>query len=144
MTFASDSRECYLAVLESRFDDWRATHFILSELVTTTVSGPNADPDADGLSNLAEYALGLDPHTPSPGGGLNVTNNGTDWIITYSRPTDRSELAYRLERSTNLAEWTDAGVAPTLVSSADGIETWRATYPLSSAPSCFFRLVVTR
>lgn len=140
----SDTSECSLAVLESPFDEWRATYFNSSELLTATLSAPSADPDADGLSNLAEYALGLDPRTPSPGGGLTVTNNGTDWIVTYSRPTDRSELAYRLERSTNLADWSDAGLTPELVSRADGIDTWRATYPVAGASSCFFRLVVTR
>ncbi|HVV73496.1 MAG TPA: hypothetical protein VHI52_18630, partial [Verrucomicrobiae bacterium] len=41
------------------FDQWRWTHFS-----TTDNNGPaadNADPDNDGLVNLVEYALGLDP-----------------------------------------------------------------------------------
>ena len=40
------------------FEQWRAQRFQLAE---PNVSGPDADPDQDGRSNLLEYALGTDP-----------------------------------------------------------------------------------
>jgi len=46
---------------ESPFDAWRREHFTEEELDDPNISGPDADPDGDGIPNLLEYAMGLDP-----------------------------------------------------------------------------------
>jgi len=54
-------------VFLSQFEQWQHEHFTDAELADAsregTLWGPNADPDADGLQNLAEYALGTDPRS---------------------------------------------------------------------------------
>lgn len=45
-------------------DGWKAWHFNSNKLVDPAISGDGADPDHDGLNNVAEYAFGLDPQAP--------------------------------------------------------------------------------
>jgi len=43
------------------FGQWKARYFTSTELAGASVSGDNADPDADGFSNYQEYVSGTDP-----------------------------------------------------------------------------------
>ncbi len=45
----------------ANLDDWRRAYFSPAEMEDPTVSGPNADPDADGVPTLLEFAFNLDP-----------------------------------------------------------------------------------
>jgi surface-anchored protein len=47
------------------FAQWQATHFSGTELETAAISGPEADPDHDGMSNLVEFGFGYDPRMGS-------------------------------------------------------------------------------
>ena len=47
------------------FTAWRELNWKGTELDDLAVSGPNADPDKDGLENLLEFVLDLDPREPS-------------------------------------------------------------------------------
>ncbi len=126
------------------FAFWQLNAFSPAERSDPTVSGPQADPDADGISNLMEYALGLDARSASAMGVPVVALESGHWSFTYTRPADRSDVVYTVERSDDLVRWSRDGLVHARVSVADGVETWRATYPTASAPVCFFRLVVTR
>ena len=46
------------------FEEWQREHFTEEELNDPSISGPDADPDGDGIPNLMEYAMGLDPKSP--------------------------------------------------------------------------------
>jgi len=64
---------------DSPFDAWRKEHFSEEELQDPNISGPDADPDGDGIPNLMEYAMGLDPKVKDVnawiwGGLTNVVN----------------------------------------------------------------------
>ena len=48
------------------FGDWQSAYFTPDQLADDTVSGPNADPDGDGVPNLLEFAFNLDPTFPQP------------------------------------------------------------------------------
>lgn len=43
------------------FAQWQAENFSSSELDDPALSGPAADPDHDGMTNLVEFAFGFDP-----------------------------------------------------------------------------------
>lgn len=125
------------------FDAWRLSYFSAGELLDSVISGPSADPDADGLSNLMEYALGSHPRTNSAANAPVLAVADGAWTFTYARPADRSDITYSVECSTNLSSWSSTGVTHTRIDVSGSVETWRANYPSNSAP-CFFRLAVSR
>ncbi len=55
---ASLSSESYAA--------WLTLYFTPTQISNVSVSGPSADPDGDGVSNLLEFALNLDPTFAEP------------------------------------------------------------------------------
>ena len=83
---------------------WRARFF-----ATTTDAGDaanDADPDHDGLANLLEYALGLDPTQPDAAPPLTpvvVQAEGAVWFACeFSRNTNATDLAISVEATTAL------------------------------------------
>ncbi len=48
------------------FTAWQSLYFSPAEIAAPTTAGPLADPDSDGISNLLEFALNLDPTFPEP------------------------------------------------------------------------------
>jgi hypothetical protein len=127
----------------ANFASWQLSAFPTPALLDPKLSGPAAVYGSDGLPNLVKYALGLDP-TQNVTTGLPVaTTDRTNWIYTYTRPSDRSDVVCTVEVSTDLQTWTTAGVTQTLVSSAGGIDTWQAVFPASGTGRVFFRLNVT-
>lgn len=131
-----------LGVNAAGFAAWSVEYFSEVELQNAAFAGPNADPDADGLPNLVEYALGLHPRQASIAGLPVVGQSATHWTFTYTRPTNRSDVTYTVQASTNLTDWTTISLVVAKLGEAGGIETWRAQYPLSSASRLFFRLKV--
>jgi sugar lactone lactonase YvrE len=127
------------------FLTWQAAKFTVGELADSSRSGPNAVYGLDGLSNLVKYALGLEPKTNVYSNLPATSTTATDWVYTYARPAGIADVTYDVEVSTNLTTWTTAGVTHEFVSTSGGTDTWRARYPLASAPTtAFFRLKITR
>lgn len=125
------------------FDAWRLANFSANEFSNVTVSGPLVV-GPDGLSNLVRYALGLDA-TGQPTAHIPATSTlNDDWTYTYTRATDRPDLTYVVEVSTDLVNWTSNGVTHEQVSYTAMTQTWRARYPMAQAPNLFFRLKVVR
>ena len=48
------------------FAAWRSAYFTPDQIADAATSGPNADPDGDGVTNLLEFAFNLDPTFPEP------------------------------------------------------------------------------
>ena len=59
---SSFTQDLSLPVL-SQFSAWETSYFTPSELTGPTISGPAADPDHDGISNLLEFATNHNPGT---------------------------------------------------------------------------------
>ena len=47
-------------------DSWRQAYFNPAEREDPALISDSADPDGNGLSNLAEYVAGLNPRSPDP------------------------------------------------------------------------------
>jgi hypothetical protein len=117
--------------------------FLTNAGVPANLRGPNDDPDGDGLDNLVEYALDLNPNgnggafTGSPP-LLSITP--TLLQLTYRRV--RNDVTYIVETSPNMAPgtWTTVGVTQ---GTPAGNGTTTASIPLSPG-SGFLRLSVTK
>ena len=105
---------------------WTDQHFSSTEQ-NAGLAAPDADPDGDGLTNIAEYALGTDPHhftqPPVPA----MDSNGLS--ITFTRPANLPDVSYIAESSDGLGTWTPI---PLVVVIQGATETVRATDPLTA------------
>jgi len=83
------------------------------------IVGDNADPDADGFDNLAEYALGLDPTVFSEEGGpdiLKVEEGGQSYLaLRYVRRTTDPALTFTVvgadSSTAPAAQWIAVGAS---------------------------------
>lgn len=99
----------------SPLEAWRQTHFGSTE--NTGEAANLADPDHDGLPNLAEFAFALDPKSGGspvlPPGHL---ENG-NFVVSFAQPAGVSGITYGAEWTADpaLGGWTavpDTGIAP--------------------------------
>ena len=133
---------------------------------TFTDTALTSNPDGDNLTNLQEFAFGMDPTSPALA-PLSYVANGTTVAgtpvlekvgATYRAVFVRRKnhisagLAYTVLFSADLTSWTTAGTSPVRLSgdNADPIETMAIDFPTSvplqgggSAAPKFFRVAVT-
>ena len=102
---------------------WKFAHFSTAQRTNALVSGDFADPDGDGRSNLAEYALGGDPlvadtNLDPTARLLNVS--GLRFRLEYNKTA--AELSYTAEQSGGLLPggWSTAGVSDEVYLPASG------------------------
>jgi len=116
--------------------------------------GPGDDADADGKSNLLEYALGSDPLRTDASAGPTMTispdpqSGNRHMEFTFIRRTDDPRLRYEIETSVDLASWQISAMPPEQIRRENllGEGTERVTYKLHPAlgsTSRFARLKIT-
>jgi len=118
---------------------WRQTNF--STTADTGLAANLSDPDADGIVNLLEYALGLSPTTPSNAGLPAAQVSAGTLSFTYKRAV-ATGLTYAVQTTTDLtnpASWTPTGVTQ---GTPDVNGNVTATTPVGTGPR-FLRLSVT-
>jgi len=134
------------------YEAWQARHFTPGELSQADVSGDNADPDGDGLSNLVEYAQGLDPRSPDRESWLQVrqvvAGDQARFALEYrARPLVHA-VRYEVEVSPDLKTWNPFVAETTEELDADGMVRTTLTDAASAAElapsSRFFRVTVSR
>jgi hypothetical protein len=105
-------------------------------------STPTGSANAQGISNLVEYALGLNPAATVPPTLLTVTplTGGVD--VSYDRPTNRGDLAYQLQESTDLNTWNTVTDLPG--PAASGIEERDYSRSAAVGQKYFYRLRITQ
>ena len=127
------------------FSSWRAARFSLSQIGTPTVGGPGADPDADGIVNLLEYAFGLSPWIPdSP--VFQAGFSGGTFTTFYERISGASDLNYSWLGSSDLSQWSPVAPSNVVVTPSANRRTETVTSVFAPATSAarFFRLAVER
>ena len=123
---------------------WRFTNFGSYDSLASAAD--SADPDGDGLSNLLEYALGLNPNAS---GTLpaSLVLNGANLEYTYTRSTGAREngTTYQVEWSESLAvgSWSTETVNQQITSTQGALETVKASVPKGNGGKRFMRLRVT-
>ena len=92
-------------VIRTSLAAFRAQYFTAAELADSATSGPLADPDQDGLPNLLEYALALDPKAPETAMTPVASLSEGRLTLTFIRRRDVADLAYAVQVSDDLQTW---------------------------------------
>lgn len=88
------------------FETWRRLRFSTKDLPDAVVSGETADPDGDGIPNLAEYAFGLEANHADPGPlKIGYDRRFLGWNVSYERLAVLSDILVTWQTSTNLVDW---------------------------------------
>jgi len=131
---------------------WLGQHFSAAERLVPETGGLAGDADGDGLANLVEYALGLDPRSPSlaaerPAAGWSGEAGDFYPTFTFTRPVGLRDVVHGVEISDDLVNWRRGGeeLAPATSLVIDGRETrtYRTLQPLTPGSRRFFRLAVS-
>ncbi|HLP02250.1 MAG TPA: DNRLRE domain-containing protein [Opitutaceae bacterium] len=99
----------YVAPPPAVYATWRSMSFFGSDLTEDAISGPDADPDGAGVTNFARYAFGLPargPVTAPTTVGTATAADATYLTLTFNRRATASDLAYTVEASSDLVNWT--------------------------------------
>lgn len=114
LTFAAG-----LLPLRADYTAWQTEHFTPAQLgdagLEASLWGESADPDRDGLLNLAEYAFGGNPLLADRHRGPALSLDGAEPELGFEKV--RADIQYRVEYAADLA-------APAW--SSDGLDTWHA------------------
>lgn len=123
---------------------WRATHF--GTIESQGSAADLADPEGDGIPNLLEYALGLDPHA----GNLNpaaikLSQSGVEYTYDRDGAAKQYGMSYEVVWSDTLepGSWSASGVTQDVISEQGGIQKVKAVVPIGNGPKRFVRLRVS-
>ena len=126
---------------------WIDDHFTPAELNDSAISGALVDLEGDELSNLLEYAFGLDPKRDSTADAPSASVIGNKLTITFDRWKKSIDLGYDVEVSDDLDTWTAVTtIVGTPIDNGDGTETVTIsdTQLLSGDRQRFIRVRVTQ
>lgn len=124
-------------------DLWRQDNF--GSMSNSGDAADAADPDHDGIINLIERAVDLNPNVSNGSADVAIVSKDDNFIkLTYNRSLAATDLQYRVVWSTDLAAWSAEGVVDTVTGSTATLETHEAKLPVtgSEPASAFLRLEV--
>ena len=141
-------------------DTWQVQYF--GESGIQTAAGADADSDSDGLSNLLEYAFGMNPRQGSSGmlgwSGSNLLECGVPmpfasgtassfkFRAVFARRKDfaAAGLSYTVEFSGDLATWKASTSAPSVLADDGEIQAVSVPYPffVNGKKATYFRVKV--
>ncbi len=135
-----------VTIADVPLDAWRFAQFGASAN-SFDIAGDDADPNHNGMTNLMEYALALDPNASGSAGNPAVTRTATTLSITFTRRINAPEIALIPEWSGSLSSpaWSSEGFTLQVMPLDATRETVTASVPISSSVNArFIHLKVTR
>jgi hypothetical protein len=120
---------------------WRARHFTPAELDDPAISGDDADPDHNGLTNIQEYLHGSDPRDSQSRGVLRTSMAGGHLSMVFTRLAG-PDAGFSLgsEATRDLADWKAPDHQERVLNTENGIETVEARLPITGGEKGFIRL----
>ena len=133
------------------YDRWKSFSFTTTEAADALISGPTADPDTDGFSNLTEFALAMNPkkgQADAPTADLRNINGQNYLCIEYRKADNAQNVSVHAQVGSTLEDWSTPGTGVVAVSSTphpDGSTSYvyRDAQPLESTNRRFIRLMIT-
>lgn len=123
------------------FSQWGMNHTF-----PAGTSGPTADPDRDGFSNLIEFFGGTHPlQVESNDPGLSLDVGGAETRLSYRRKKNIAGFTLTHQWSTDLRNWQtvpEAGLSPVAVTLGD-IDQITVTVPRPGDSKCYYRLAIS-
>lgn len=108
---------------------WRLEKF--GDVADTGDAADDADPDHDGIVNLLERALGLEPRLANGPEALPAARRDQgDFTLTYTKSLAATDLTCQVVWSNTLVDWSAEGVIDVVTSSTDTSETHLAKVPI--------------
>ncbi len=133
-----------LTLITNAIEQWRFTNF--GSLLNTGAGLDTLDGDGDGISNLLEYATGMNPALNDVV-SQSVTKNGSVLDFIYAKNKTAMDITFNVEWSNTLGnDWSTAGVSAPTIQSDNGVtQQIKVTVPAGSGVTKrFVRLKVTR
>lgn len=123
------------------FQAWRAEKFG-AEAGNPAIAGEMVDHELDGVVNLVEYAMDLDPHAPSQGMLPTISLDASNVYITWRRNKSATDVTVEFETAPGMTEtWTPVTPVDTVLSDNGEVEVIRSAIP-RSGETMVVRLVV--
>jgi hypothetical protein len=138
-----------VTIHDTPFNAWRLANFG-ANANNNAISGDLADPDGDGLVNLLEYALDLNPNVPGASGLPTPQRDPTCGCLTltYTKVLAAVDLTYTPEAASNPGgPWNTNGITQMVITSNAVTQTVRASdaaNPFATSTNRFMHLKVTR
>lgn len=130
---------------------WLNRYFDAVQQANPEVTGPDRDPDQDGLVNVLEYAFGRHPQLPDNKAHLAVSLGAGRLALSYTLSSAMVDYAHELQGSRDLRDWSPvAALFPTSPLSIDvtrSAETSTETHQVTLSATQhyqFFRVAVWR
>ncbi|MFM1558003.1 MAG: CotH kinase family protein [Roseibacillus sp.] len=102
---------------------WQEAHFTPAELGDSAISGPIVDLDNDGLANLVEYALNLDPKVFDNSSKVPFASVvGGKLALTFDRWKKAVDITYDVQVTVDLINWTTVSNVESVVDNGNGTE----------------------
>lgn len=141
----STSGSFTLTVQGSPLQTWRQANF--GTAANSGSAADTADSDGDGVPNLTEYALNMNPKAPDQSKLPVVGISGVYLTLKFRKPATTSGITYRVQVSGDLVVWSDVNVANNTVAAgfdSDGTPTLtvRDDVPMTGGRR-FMKLMVT-
>lgn len=135
-----------LSEIEDVFNSWTARFFTFDQLENPELSSGEADPDFDGLNNLAEYFFGLNPNKTNLTQSNDIAGSSASSLsFQYQRSQERPDVILRFEGSNTLSNWfslTSNGISVIPIDSFSEIVEIDLNWPLSPEYPRFLRMAI--
>lgn len=130
-----------LPVFESE-EEWLNRVFTPEQSMDPLLSGATRDPDGDGLANLLERLLGLDPNSRDSEALRDPWLEGEELVWQFPRATAAGDARLRVTGSVDLQSWTTEipGLTLRVISEESGMQVMEARIPAPGDGRYFLRL----
>jgi subtilisin family serine protease/subtilisin-like proprotein convertase family protein len=126
------------------FTAWQAGKFTVAQRADLSFSGPEADPDGDGIINLAEHYFGRDPFVADGAPPVRMVREfGSNYLLFTWDPTANTTSAFG-EHSTDRRTWEQITIGRLIVGTEGNLQIIRSNLPFNNpattGPAHFYRL----